>query len=182
MLDVGRRWWFLMFGITHLILIKKTLHWKTHTEASPSAAVPRCLVLNAWVQCIKITQLNAWAWNSLETEFWDCLRDTDSLSLALSPGIWIPIKFSIDSDVQWSLGTSGPISFEDWNWNYFCLISFKWKDLKQLIRYMQIHFENQTENTCTNRSPKWVRAEFICSSTGERSGDAVVGILTNVIS
>ena len=92
--DIGKRWWFLMFGITHLIPVKKTLHWKTHAEASPSAAVLRCLVLNAWAQCIKITQLNAWAWNSVETDFWDCLLDTDSLSLGLSPGIWIPIKFS----------------------------------------------------------------------------------------
>ena len=49
---------------------------------------------------------------------------------------------------------------------FFSLISFKWKDLKQLISYMQIHFEKQTENTYTNRSPKWVRSDFICSSAG----------------
>ena len=84
--------------ITSLILVKPTSIFSVlrlkhpSPEAYHQGVVPRCQVLNAWVGCRRITQINTWVLNSLGTQVSKIhLLETDSISL--SKWFWCIVKF-----------------------------------------------------------------------------------------
>lgn len=152
------------------------------TGASPSAVVPRGQALNVCTSCLETTQLNIWAWDSVKAQISEVhLLGTDSVSLKVSPGVWVLHSSPYASDIQWSLGASGPRSSRDCNCIYFYLASFlQIKALKAAYRiYANTFWKADLKTTHTNKLRKWDLT--LCRGWRHTQGDAVVSVLTNIL-